>query len=235
MNNTMKMRLSGSALKTLALLAMIIDHTAIVLVYNMDFGLKPLWHMGSRAITLYYIMRTIGRIAFPIYCYLIVEGYVHTRDRAKYGLNLLMFAIISEIPWDMAFSGFWDNEAQNVFFTLFLGYAGICTYDKLKDRKLLRVVAVLVLFVVAWAIRCDYSITGYTLILLTYVLREKKLVLGITGACLLGRLCPILCAYGLIGMYDGSRGYIKGRLKYLFYVAYPLHLAILFVLSLYLV
>ena len=97
--------LSGSSLKMIALITMIIDHIGSVLLSQAQFANEPIVSIGSHAITLYFIVRKIGRLAFPIYCFLITEGYLHTHDKKRYGLNLLIFALISEIPWNLEHSG----------------------------------------------------------------------------------------------------------------------------------
>lgn len=98
------MGLNSFQLKCIAVITMIIDHTGAVLFPdNMT-------------------LRYIGRIAFPIFCFLLVEGFFHTRDVRKYMLRLGMFAVISEIPYDLAFRDtVIEFEHQNVFFTLFIG------------------------------------------------------------------------------------------------------------------
>ena len=75
---------SGSALKVIALVSMTLDHIAY---YLMDKSIA------------YDAMRTVGRMAFPIFAFLLVEGYVHTRSVRKYALSLFIFALVSEIPW----------------------------------------------------------------------------------------------------------------------------------------
>ncbi|HWT26306.1 MAG TPA: TraX family protein, partial [Mobilitalea sp.] len=133
--------MSTFALKMVAIIAMLIDHTAAVLVPQ-----------GS----VYYIpMRCIGRLAFPIFCYLIVEGFNHTSNVKKYIIRLGLFALISEIPFDLAFyhehfgSEFIKDfqgaigskyfilhliSYQNVFFTLFLGLC-LITIMNMVEKK----------------------------------------------------------------------------------------------------
>ena len=79
--------LSGSALKCIALFTMIVDHVGLHLLRNSGIVLM---RTGIGTLTLFTLMRKVGRMAFPIYCFLLVEGFLHTHDRKKYGLNLLV-------------------------------------------------------------------------------------------------------------------------------------------------
>ena len=93
--------LSGSGLKVIAMVAMLIDHVAMVILRYDPAFTEPLITMGRHSITWYYLLRSVGRLAFPIFCFLLVEGFRHTRDKGRYALNLLIFAliiIVSEIP-----------------------------------------------------------------------------------------------------------------------------------------
>ena len=123
--------LSGSALKCLALVTMIIDHVGVVLLKNSGIVLLQ---TGLGTLTLYTLTRKIGRLACPIYCFLLMEGFLHTQNRRKYGLRLLLFAIISEIPWNLEHTGTLRYASQNVFFTLLLGYCCILVYEKYRGQ-----------------------------------------------------------------------------------------------------
>ena len=101
--------LSGSWLKIIATAAMLIDHVTFVFLSRTPVVLFTLF---GRTLTLYALLRGIGRIAFPIYAFLITEGYLHTRNKEKYGLRLLIFAVISEICWDLERSGRLFNSGQ---------------------------------------------------------------------------------------------------------------------------
>ncbi|MBR6321776.1 MAG: hypothetical protein IKR59_02800 [Lachnospiraceae bacterium] len=103
--------MSALALKLTAMLIMLVDHTGVVL-----------YHAGLIARPLYRVMRVIGRGAFPIFCFQIVEGAKHTKKKWFYFLRILALAFISDVVFDFAlFSKWWDLKHQNVFFTLALG------------------------------------------------------------------------------------------------------------------
>lgn len=132
---TGKKGIPGSAIKIIAVVAMLIDHIAAALLTRMliQKGAWGLRYMGESARNawmaenglLYYgmeVMRTIGRLGFPIFCFLLVEGFQKTRNRFKYAFRLGLFALISEIPFDLAFSGkVLEFRYQNVYFTLLIG------------------------------------------------------------------------------------------------------------------
>ena len=86
--------LSGSTLKMLAMAIMLIDHTASFLLRHYPPAIAPWFQIGSTTYSLYRVMRDVGRSAFPIFCFLLVEGFLHTHNRFKYGRNLLIFACI---------------------------------------------------------------------------------------------------------------------------------------------
>ena len=124
--------LSGSALKIIAIVTMLIDHiAATVIIRILKFG-----GYNDGLYQLYRVMRNIGRIAFPIFCFLLVEGFMHTRDREKYALRLGCFAAVSEIPFDLAFNGkVLEVGYQNVFFTLLLGLLTMMAYDAVMNQS----------------------------------------------------------------------------------------------------
>lgn len=108
-------RLSGSALKVIAVLSMVADHSAY---YLMEHGTL-----------LYEVMRCFGRIAFPVFAFLITEGFRHTRNRMKYFLQLLGFAVVSELPWYLLNGA---DGTHNVLFTLTLGVMALAAIKALK-------------------------------------------------------------------------------------------------------
>ena len=213
---------SGSTLKLIAVITMLIDHTGSVLV-------RCLAERDAKYIALYNLLRTIGRVAFPIYAFLLTEGFAHTHDRKKYGTNLLVFAVVSEIPWNFEHSGKIFYASQNVFFTLFLGFLGMYCYEKYKDNSKSLAVSLTVLFAVSVLLKCDYGCLGYTYILMLYVLRDKQILRNIIGAGTTGSMWKGAAAFVPIALYNGKRGFIKGKvMKYTFYLIYPVHMLILY-------
>ena len=111
-------KIPGSTLKIIAMVCMLIDHTAAVLfdrilisrglldAVNASDGGASFLSTGNTAVIYYadMIMRAIGRISFPIFCFLLIEGFLHTHDVKKYALNLGIFALVSEVPFDLAFA-----------------------------------------------------------------------------------------------------------------------------------
>ncbi len=204
------LRMSGSALKVIAVLSMVADHCAL---YLMEHGTP-----------LYEAMRCVGRIAFPVFAFLIAEGYVYSKDRIWYFIKLLGFAFISEIPWYLLNGA---DGTHNVMFTLALGVLAIGVFDKLVERRLLCVCCLLSLAWLATLTGVDYEWRGILMIVLFYMLRSNR-------ACQLLLTFPLMMHYGITGvflacavllLYDGTRGFAKGRIaKYGFYLFYPVHL-----------
>ena len=227
---------SGSCLKLIAIITMLIDHIGHHILRFMPEARHILYTLGHRTVSLYDLSRGVGRLAFPIFAFLIVEGYLHTSDKRKYGRNLLLFAIISEIPWNLVYSNsFFMPSRQNVFFTLFMGFLGICAIDNYRTDLKRQAFSLLILLAMSFAIRADYGCTGFGFILLLYVLREQKLFKAVIGTCFLSSTWRAGLAFIPISLYNGQRGFVKGRwLKYAFYIFYPAHLFILYLLKLHL-
>ena len=223
--------LSGSWLKLLAVVSMLVDHLAAFYWQNVPAFHTAWLSIGHRAITPYVLMRLVGRLAFPIFAFLLVEGFVHTHSRKRYGINLFLFALISEIPWNLIHSGTWHYPSQNVFFTLFLGFLGLCAIEYFKDQRKWQLASLLGLLAASIVLRADYGCSGYGFILLLYVLREQKILQAIIGSCVLGSRWIAGLAFIPISMYNGERGFVRGPVaKYAFYLFYPLHLTIIYLL-----
>lgn len=228
--------MSGSSLKLLAIATMTIDHIAAFVLSYVDAAWEPLFLLGSHEISIPYLMRFVGRIAFPIFAFLVVEGFLHTSNRRKYGRNLLLFALLSEIPWNLLHGGHVYGLSLNVFFTLFLGFLALCVAEKWERRSpvnhaaSLRLAVQLIAIIAAGIVlHSDYGSSGVSFILLLYVLRRQTLMRAAIGCCFLGSRWIAGLAFIPIGLYNGERGFIKGAwAKYLFYAFYPLHLLLLY-------
>lgn len=217
-NNLMLYRfLSSSALKMIAVVSMTIDHIAYYII-NLQMGWGNTW--------LYEAIRCVGRLAFPIFAFLIIEGYKHTRHIGRYMLALLVTAIVSEIPWQLL----GNSDSHNVVFTLLLGLIAVFLVDHIHDDPWLMIMETAAISLLATVFNTDYSWHGICLIMVFYLFREHR---GMT--LLLG--FPFLMEYGIVGttiglilplMYSGRRGFITGKwMKYLFYIYYPLHLIVI--------
>lgn len=222
---------SGSTLKVLAVVFMTIDHLGCYLFRYMPWCHEPWFSWGSHDFTLYTLMRCIGRMAFPIFAFLIVEGFQHTHDRWKYGRNLLVFALLSEIPWNLVSSNELFYPTQNVFFTLLFGYWGLCVLEKYASDLRRRAFWLLALLVLSIVFRADYGCAGFGFILMLYLLRDNRLLMAVIGCCFLTARWVAGLAFIPICMYNGRRGFIQGPVgKYAFYLFYPLHLLLLYFL-----
>jgi hypothetical protein len=254
MNDSRERGISGFALKLVAVVSMLIDHTAATVLAGI---LNTANHARYPYVSahwqefynFYTVLRGIGRLAFPIYCFLIVEGFVHTRSVAKYAARLFVFAILSEVPFDLALrKSFWDMDYNNVFFTLLLGLLVIWGLDLVNQKivcarevggvswakLLLRGVLDLLLIFAGMALaesvlRCDYGAAGILVIVAMYLLRSRPaaafLVAGVFLAVLTSQLelVAVLDA-PLAACYNGRRG---KQCKYFFYAFYPVHLLVL--------
>ncbi|MCD7746578.1 MAG: conjugal transfer protein TraX [Lachnospiraceae bacterium] len=227
--------ISGSTLKLIAIITMLIDHTGATVIRSIarlpavtgDSELRILWQ------NIYNISRDIGRLAFPIFCFLLVEGFLHTRSPRKYAGRLFVFALISEIPFDIALKGSWFYpDKQNVYFTLLIGLLVLMGIQYLTDngtrRVLLSVIPIAAGMLLAWWIDTDYNYKGVFLIAVLYLMRYTRLYQCIGGAAAISWELPAPLAFIPIYFYNGKRGI---SLKYFFYWFYPVHLMVLYALN----
>ena len=227
--------LSGSTLKLMAIITMLIDHIGAAVVARVLIS----GHWSQELYAVYTAMRVIGRIAFPIFCFLLIEGFEHTGDRKKYALRLLGFAVISEIPFDLAFkSKVLEFDYQNVFFTLFIGLVTIMAIHVVEEKKewhpWLRIAATIAIsfagMVIAYLLKTDYDAKGVMCILALYLFRKVRGLQILAGCIAFGSFeLPALVAFIPIAFYNGKRGW---NIKYFFYVFYPLHLLLLYLICL---
>lgn len=229
-------------LKIIAIIAMTVDHVGAVI--GTDRYLGTLTLSGIIPEDIYWILRSIGRLAFPIYCYLIVEGFFYTRNVFKYGARLLAFAVISQIPFSLASQKELLNlEHLNVFFTLTLGLICVAVADKCIElvkassrsssavsALLTGAVCILIIMGLADELGTDYGSLGIIIILAFYFFRDKYIYQFIIIGCATNIMMPgiqMLSLFSLIPIFLHNRK--KGpSLKYFFYLYYPLHLLVLY-------
>ena len=221
--------LSALCLKLIAIICMTADHFSVIFYGN---GMT--------------VWRYIGRIAFPLFAFMIARGAYYTRSIPKYMLRLGIFALISEIPFDIALikGGVFDLSAQNVYFTLLIGLAAIWGFEELRKRKLLPLaIAVPILAAItAELARTDYGAVGVICIFLMYlgamlpglwhlavdavaILQLSLYISGMTVPIVNTNEICSLFALIPIAFYSGRQG--KKINKYIFYGFYPAHILIL--------
>ena len=228
--------MSVFVLKIIAATAMLIDHFgAVILLPSLD---EP-WLSEE----FYMLTRNIGRIAFPIYAYLIAQGCVHTKNIGKYLFRLGLLAILSEPFFDMAFWGNIDFlRNTNIFYTLFLGAAAIAVHQKAKQiftnifGDIIGILAVIPMASIAWWLSTDYAHFGVAIIFLIYIMRPESrtgrivaMLVGMT-ALYFGNLNFMLFSFAaatLIALYNGKLGLNNAPVKWGFYFFYPVHIAAL--------
>lgn len=241
----MKKALSQEHLKLIACLTMLIDHIGAVIVAQLYR------QTGSAALPeLYDLMRLIGRISFPIYCFLLAEGAAHTGNPKKYALRLAIGALLAEIPYDLAFYGRLNWGKQSVMITLLLGFCALVLMKK-KDHLLWKLAVALPFALAAKYLRTDYGANGILLIVLFGLSRElpaKQLVqtLGIWFVFSPGHQMFLNWFAGIkatvqewailamipICLYNGEKHSHSKPLQWAFYLFYPVHLTVLYGVSL---
>lgn len=231
--------ISGSTLKLLAIITMFIDHSGATVIRAIlchpfvtgNAARLALWQ------DIYRISRQIGRIAFPIFCFLLVEGFIHTRNVKKYAGRLFLFALISEIPFDLALKGNWYFPAkQNVYFTLLIGLLVLIGISFITEdmtcRRIFCILPIAAGMYLSWLIDTDYNYKGVFLIAVLYLLKHARLYQCIGGAAAVSWELPAPLAFLPVYLYNGSRGL---RMKYFFYWFYPVHLLALHVAAAYII
>lgn len=204
--------MTGFQLKLLAMLAMTADHIGAVF-----FPEIPL-------------LRWIGRLAMPVLCFFIGEGLRHTRSPRRYLLRLTGFALLSELPFDLAFYGGIEWGHQNVYFTLALGLLALWA---IQSRGMEGWLLALTAALAAELLGCDYGMYGVLLILLLdrfHRARSEQLAAAaLLNLAFFGLQTQILSliALPLLWLYNGKRGRDDRRL---FYLYYPAHLCVLGIL-----
>ena len=175
-------------LKMIALFCMALDHSGIAFLDPLMMRVIPGTYQSFLLSCAYYFLRLVGRLAFPIFCFFVVEGLKYTRSVFKYGLRMAFLAIVSEIPFDLvAKHKVFCWQSQNVFLTLLIGLIVIYNIDGIRKKfKINFVVKKIFIFFVALAgiiisedLYTDYGSIGVLTIVAIYLLGEKEYALTI--------------------------------------------------------
>ncbi|MGL4990505.1 MAG: TraX family protein [Sarcina sp.] len=224
--------LSSFWLKIIAIISMTLDH--ILYFMRIKGGIEiPIW------------FGYLGKIASPIFFFLIIQGFVHTKSRKKYFLRLAMFGLIM-IPIDIVL-----GIGNNIFLSLALAVLIACMLENIKGKKNIGISIVgLIVFTLA-SLVTEASLFGVGMAYIFYLFRERKIVMAITYS--LFSLFPVIASIGspemynqlflfdyqwmiifalpIILMYNGKLGLKNTFTKWMFYIYYPLHLITLALLS----
>ena len=195
-----KVSFSNAVLKNIAYLTMFIDHFFAVVFTELIWKYSASGAEADRLLAIRSAGRAIGRTSFILFAFLAVEGFIHTRSRRNYLLRLGLFAFVSEIPFDLAFSKKWINQnSQNIFFTLFLGVLVLTVWEwTAKNLRMLRksrvrrdagwylctgifgavqIGSVLLGCAAAYWLSTDYKYMGVLLIFTFYLMRRRPFAL----------------------------------------------------------
>ena len=224
---------SGAQLKYIAFLSMLIDHVNKALMYPLLTENGFLRYVSD-------VFDILGRVAFPIFMFFLVEGFFKTGNRFKYLLNLIIFGIISEIPFDLFQSAvFFQPNSNNVMFTLVLALVMIWVIDELKVPKSyiipsvlwfpVSIIIVITTCLLSMILGLDYEYHGILIVYFFYIFRNNQILSIIGGYLSIVKTPWALLGFGLTLTYNGERGKQNKILNYLFY---PVHLLILGLLRL---
>ena len=227
---TQRPALSGTALKRLALCSMLLDHLGASCLEAGVFS-RP-GPISEPLLTLDLCLRWAGRLAFPLYCFLLVEGFLHTHSLRQYAGRMLAFALVSELPFDLAFFHtpfYWSH--QNVYWTLALGVLAMAALRHFQTaagaatwQGLLCAGGCILL---AYLAQTDYDGIGVIIICALYLTRTNRKWQCLVGAVLFAFEITAPLAFVFLWFYNGQRGACSKAQKWGFYLFYPAHLALL--------
>lgn len=215
-------------IKIIACISMILDHIKYAIPETSNF------------FTEYF-----GRISFPLYAFLLTEGYVHTSDLKKYYIRLTKFAVISQIPFVLFRTLVGEWKMLNIVFTLLLGLISITVFDKEK-RKYISIPIVILIILFGKILRVDYGWYGVLTIFMFYLLKKHKAFIPLAYLTILilyyyirlntlqfsihvtfSILFTWMSVF-IILAYNGKEG---KKIKYFYYIFYPVHMLIIYLIS----
>ena len=232
-----KIELNRTQIKYIAIAAMLLDHLAA-------FLLSPEKYPGL--IALYIIMRTVGRIAGPVMFYFLVEGYKHTSSKLKYGIRLLCFGILSQIPYSLARYGTISGSDLNVMITLYMSFMMLVIADKVQEKILKGIVVFIFMILTSFS---DWGVLGPFMVWIFFIYKDdrKKQLIAYTSLCLVQLVAALFLVFAgnikyyeaiwqvgilldifLIYVYNKESGRKNVINKWSFYIFYPLHFLVIF-------
>lgn len=203
--------MNAFALKWIAILTMAVDHIGAVLYPD------AVW------------LRVIGRLSFPLFCFVLVEGFFHTSHLPRYLGRLGVFALLAEVPYDLALTHrYFDPDKQNVLFTFLIALGMLAVLIRVRPGT--QPLVVVLAMGLSWLLRTDYSYAGILLVTFLYYFHHSRTKASLSVAVWSALTLPSIQAFSglaaiLIYFYNGRRG---PGLKYFFYVFYPAHLLLLY-------
>lgn len=247
--NTQFKCISQEGLKLLACLSMLLDHIGAIVLYPIYQSAVSAGSDAAGLWEVYRLLRTIGRLAFPIYCFLLSEGVRYTRNPQKYGLRLLIGALLSELPFDLALHGGFSWQNQSVMITLLLGFLAL-EGMKRSPRLILKILIALPFCLLAELLHTDYGAEGVALVVLFSLTREvghgrmlqffgmwflfspsHLMMLNWLGGFQVTTQELAVFALIPISLYSQEkRSGSKGQ-QWAFYLFYPIHLTLLWLLK----
>ncbi|OCA90498.1 hypothetical protein A8F94_01015 [Bacillus sp. FJAT-27225] len=220
--------LNANAIKVIAIIAMIVDHAAIWLV--------------PAGTTMDTIIHTFGRLAAPIMCYLIAEGFNYTSNLQNYIKRLFIFALISHFPFVLYLGLEWW-QATSVIWSLLMGLVALAISQKTDLHLALKAALIGLCCVLAWT--ADWNYIGVLWVLFFGIFRGnfKMQMLSYVTIGTVFYIIPGIVSMGfdsifrfgiflvipLLALYNGERGKKSNLIKWTFYVFYPAHLFILYI------
>ncbi len=234
--------LSGTVLKVIAMLSMTLDHFAVIIIKNGKlYGFSEEYYQmalstaeGQQWHMLYEVLVLCGRIAFPIFAFLLVEGFIHTSDFWHYFCRVFFMALASELPYDLAFyNSTYNFEAQNVGFTLAVGLLVMYCMRLAGRYGEWKLISVAVGCAAAEFLNFDYGALGVLMMALFYYFKNESTLRIVSGAAISALdsydvHCLSALAFLPILFYNGERGRFHSR--WFFYMYYPLHLAVMYIM-----
>lgn len=207
---TEKRSTKDDSLKLIGVMAMLVDHVGMIFFPQITF------------------LRIVGRIAFPIFAYYLVQGFIHTSSLKKYILRLSAFAAISQLPLFFITS---QQMKLNILFSLVFGLLALNAFKKEKY------VILFVVILLSGIIPMEYSFYGIFIILSFYAIQDRKNIILVqsifNGASyfILNHLQPFsILGTVIVAFYPKNLPKVRLN-KYFFYIFYPVHLAVLYIIK----